>query len=291
VVKEFEYYKPSTLNEASEILSKYKEEACIFNGGTDLIVRMRDEMTKPKVVVNIKEIEKLHEISYEKEKWISIGACVTLNELSKCKMISEKYKILTDAIHNIGSIQLRNLATMIGNICNASPLADSATPLLVLDAKAVIFGADGVRKVLVKEFIAGVRRTDLKIGEIVVAIEVPIYEKSIVGSFHKISRRKMVDLSTVCGTVDKVNREIRIALGAVSPTPVRALRTEEYLKGKILEAEIIKGAEEKVVEDISPITDIRASKEYRIDMAKLIVKRGLIHLGDSELKCGEQSEA
>ncbi|MGV8146782.1 MAG: FAD binding domain-containing protein [Alkaliphilus sp.] len=290
-MKEFEYYKPDTLSEARNLLVKHRGEAYIFNGGTDLIVRMREEITNPKVIIDIKGIEKLHEISYESKRCLSVGACVNLSEAAKHEVINEKYEILADAIHNIGSMQLRNRATMTGNICNASPLADSATPLLVLDTRIVICGKEGLKKVLVKDFITGVRKTILEIGEIVTAIEIPICEEPIVGLFQKMSRRKMVDLSTVCGTVARVNGEIRVALGAVSPTPVRARKTEEFLKDKELTDEVIKEASEKIVEDISPISDIRASKEYRLDMARLIVKRGLTHIRDRKLNWGEHSEA
>lgn len=290
-MKEFEYYKPETLSEARNLLMKHRGEAYIFNGGTDLIIRMREEITKPKAIIDIKGIEKLHEIIYERKKYLSVGACVNLSEITKCKAISEKYEILAEAIHNIGSMQLRNRATMIGNICNASPLADSATPLLVLDARIVIYGREGLKKVLVKDFIIGVRKTTLKTGEIVTAIEIPIYEQPTTGLFQKMSRRKMVDLSTVCGTVARVDGEVRIALGAVSPTPVRAVKTEEFLKDKILTDEIINIAKEKIVEEISPISDIRASKEYRLDMARLIVKRGLTHIREGTMNWGEHSEA
>jgi len=290
-MKEFDYLKPSTLNGAHNLLVKHKREAYIFNGGTDLIVRMREEITNPNVVIDIKGIENLHEISYKNKECLSVGACVKLSEIPKYKDVTEKYAILTEAIHNIGSIQLRNRATMTGNICNASPLADSATPLLVLDAKIVIYGKEGLKRVLVKDFITGVRKTILETGEIVTAIEIPIYEKPIIGLFQKMSRRKMVDLSTVCGTVARINGEIRVALGAVSPTPVRGVKTEAFLRGKVLTDEVIREAGEIIVTDISPISDIRASKEYRLDMAKLIVKRGLVHIREGQLNWGEQSEA
>lgn len=281
-MNKFEYFKPKSLKEASEILLKNKE-AHILNGGTDLIIRMRDKITKPEVVVDIKKIKELKEIKVNSNGEIIIGACVKLNDIAHNKIINEKYEFLANAVHEVGSSQVRNRATMIGNICNASPLADTATPLLVLDAKVLIYGKDGEKEVSIHDFFVWVRKTCLKEGEIVTGVKLPNLTENIKGYFQKISRRRMVDLSTVCGTVLRVNDEYRIALGAVAPTPIRLRKTEEFLNSKELTNKVINEAESIAISEVSPIDDIRASKEYRLEMTKLIVKRGLSELSKDQL--------
>lgn len=274
-MKNFEYYKPNSLKEASEILLKHGDKAHILNGGTDLIIRMRESITEPEVVVDIKNINELNEIKINEQHELIIGACVNLNDIAHNKMVFENYEFLAVAAHEVGSSQVRNRATMIGNICNASPLADTATPLLALDAKVLVYGPDGEKEVSIHDFFVWVRKTCLKSGEIVTGIKIPAQATKTKGHFEKVSRRRMVDLSTVCGTVVKTNNDIRIALGAVAPTPIRLRKTEEFIIGKEITDELIAQAEEIAATEVSPIDDIRASKEYRIEMARVIVRRGL----------------
>lgn len=276
-MKDFGYFKPRTLKEASQLLIENGEKAHILNGGTDLIVRMKDEITKPDVVVDIKGIQELHEISFNEDEGLTVGACVTLNELAHNKIVQEKYKILSIAAESVGSGQVRNLATMIGNNCNASPLADTSTPLLVLDAKVLVYSSKGEREVSIHDFFKGVRKTCLNVGEIVKAIKIPAYD-CLNGMFQKTSRRSKVDLSTVCSSVVQIDKEIRIALGAVAPTPIRARKAEEYLKHKELTDSTIKKAAELAASDAKPIDDVRASRDYRIEMIKVLVKRSLEQL-------------
>lgn len=274
-MKYFEYFKPETLKEASELLIEKGENAHILNGGTDLIVRMRDGIAEPEAVIDIKSIRDLHEIKYDETKGITIGACATLNQMASNEMIRRKYNILSEAAHSVGSCQVRNRATMIGNICNASPLADTATPLLALDAEILVYGPEGKKEIPIKDFFVWVRKTCLKPGEIVTGVRIPDYEEKVFGHFQKLSRRKEVDLSTVCASVVKVGDNIRIALGAVAPTPIRMTKTEEFLKQKELTDEIIKETEEIAADEVSPIDDIRASKKYRLEMVRVLVRRGL----------------
>jgi len=273
-MKRFEYFKPQSLAEASKLLLEIGEGALVFNGGTDLVVRMRDRITEPEAVIDIKGIKELMGITVG-ESYITIGGTTTLNEIASNDIIQQKYRILAEAAHSVGSKQVRNRATMTGNICNASPLADTATPLLVLDAKMLVFGPEGEKEIPIQDFFIWVRKTMLKHGEIVKGIKIPLYEDEIKGSFQKLSRRPEVDLSTVCASIIKVNNEIRIALGAVAPTPIRLKKTEEYLKGKTLTDEVIEEAKGLGVLEISPIDDIRASKEYRLEMAEVLISRGL----------------
>jgi len=273
-MKEFKYFKPETLKEASDLFLEYGDKAHILNGGTDLIVRMRDEITNPEVVIDIKGIKELYRIKHD-EKGVEVGACVKLSEIEGDKLIRDYYPLLAEAAHSVGSCQVRNKATMIGNICNASPLADTATPLLALDAVVIAYGQEGRREIPLKDFFVWVRKTSLKPGEIVTAIRIPAYQEKVFGSFQKLSRRKEVDLSTVCASVVKIGDSVRIALGSVAPTPVRVYKTEEFLHGKVITNEIIEEAKEMAASEVSPIDDVRASKEYRLEMVKVLVGRGL----------------
>ncbi|KXG74256.1 FAD binding domain-containing protein [Thermotalea metallivorans] len=274
-MRQFEYLKPKTLEEASRLLVQYGEEASVLNGGTDLLVRIRDGISRPKAVVDIKGIDRLKEISFDEEKGLTIGACVNLNDMIQYPVLVEKYRILAEAAHTVGSCQVRNRATMAGNITNASPLADTATPLLVLDAMVKVFGPQGEREVSIHDFFLWVRKTCLQAGEIVTAVRIPVYKENVIGNYQKHGRRDAVDLSTVCGAVVKIGDQVRIALGAVAPTPIRAWKTEEFLKGKNLTEDVIAEAAEIALRETAPIGDIRASKEYREEIIKVLVRRGL----------------
>lgn len=273
-MKRFDYYKPKTLKKANEILLEHGREACILNGGTDLIVRMRDKITNPNVIVDIKGIEELYEISFNQEEGLFVGACVKLSDMVQYGPVIEKYNFLAEAANSIGARQIRNLATMAGNNCNASPLADTSTPLLILDASVVIYGINGYREISIHEFFVDVRKISLEPGEIVTGIKIPYYEK-MDGIFMKNSRRKEMDLSTVCTSVGIINEEIRIAMGAVAPTPIRAWKAEDYAREKVLTDETISEIADIAASESKPIDDVRGTKVYRKEMVKVMVRRSL----------------
>ncbi|SDY77063.1 carbon-monoxide dehydrogenase medium subunit [Proteiniborus ethanoligenes] len=276
-MKSFEYFKPESLKEASELLIKYGENAHILNGGTDLVVRMRENLTTPEVVVDIKGIKELYDLNYDEKEGLFVGACVKLSDMAHNKAVVENYSFLADSAETVGSGQVRNLATMAGNNCNASPLADTSTPLVATDAVVHIYGPNGERKVSIHEFFKGVRKTCLAHGEIVTGIQIPA-NKDLKGVFIKNSRRKEVDLSTVCTTVVKIGDEIKIAMGAVAPTPIRAWEAEKLAKGKELTDELISQVADMAASEAKPIDDVRASKEYRKEMVRVMVRRSLEQL-------------
>ncbi len=269
-----EYYSPTSLKEALNLLAAYGEEASILNGGTDLIVRMREGQSKPKVIVDIKKIDELHKIEIE-DNYVFIGACVHLNDLGKHQYIIEKYPFLAKAALSIGSNQVRNRATCIGNICNASPLADTATPLLSLNADVHIYSENGLRTVPLNQFFVFVRKTILKQDEIVTGISFED-DDSILGVFYKMSRRKEVDLSTVCSTVIKSNKGYFVSYGAVAPTPVRLYKTESFLNENTLSQETIKEACMIASQEVSPISDIRATEKYRREIVEVTLQNSLL---------------
>lgn len=273
-MKAFEYQRPKSLREASVFLAECGSDAHILNGGTDLIIRMRERLTMPAVVVDIKGIPDLDKITYHEDQGLFIGACVNLNVLGQHEAVIKNYPFLSRAALSVGSVQVRNRATCIGNLCNASPLADTATPLLALGAVMLVYGPEGEKEIPIREFFVHVRKTCLKPGELVWGIRVPAAPQST-GVFMKLSRRKEVDLSTVCATVLKSDKGWRVAYGAVAPTPIRTPRTEALLDSGPLTPALIEAAAALVSTEVFPIGDIRSSKEYRLSMVQLLMKRSL----------------
>jgi len=273
-MKEFDYYQPKTIAEASELRARYGKAAVLLNGGTDVVIQLREKLIAPDAVIDIKHIPGLDQITFDKQNGLVIGACATVAALSADENVKKYYPFLAEAAESIGSKQVRYRATCIGNIVNASPLCDTGTPLYALNAVVLLESASGKREVPITEFITFVRKTVLKDDELVTAIRVP-YVEGVKGVFTKVARRKEVDLSTICGTVVKDGNGFRIALGAVAPTPVRLPKTEALLSGKPLTDALIDEAAKLAQTEVSPIDDVRASKAYRLDVTEVIVKNGL----------------
>lgn len=273
-MKEFDYYQPKTIAEASELRARYGKAAVLLNGGTDVVIQLREKLIAPDAVIDIKHIPGLDQITFDKQNGLVIGACATVASISADENVKKYYPFLAEAAESIGSKQVRNRATCIGNIVNASPLCDTGTPLYALNAVVLLESASGKREVPITEFITFVRKTVLKEDELVTAIRVP-YVEGVKGVFTKVARRKEVDLSTICGTVVKDGNGFRIALGAVAPTPVRLPKTEALISGKPLTDALIDEAAKLAQTEVSPIDDVRASKAYRLDVTEVIVKNGL----------------
>lgn len=273
IMNRFEYFAPTTLKEAVDILNEKGDKAFILNGGTDIIVRMRDCLLNADCLVDIKKIESLNKIMFQKGR-VMIGGTVLLNDLGLHPIIQKKYPFLAQAALSIGSKQVRNRATCVGNICNASPLADTATPLLALNAKVHVYSAAGERTIMLSDFFVFVRKTVLQHGEIVTGIS--FEERDVLGIFTKTSRRKEVDLSTVSATVIKKDDVYNISCGAVAPTPIRLEKTEVFLNGKTLTKDLIEEACEMASKEVKPISDLRATEGYRREMVKVMLRNSLL---------------
>ncbi len=275
----FEYFAPKTLNEALELLDKYGKEAKILAGGTDLLVKMKMRLVEPKYIINIKGIRELNFIKDEGNQ-VRIGALTRWRQLEKSELIKNFFPSLYDAVKVMGGTQIRNMATVGGNLCNASPAADSAPPLMVLNAKLVLASKKGEREIPITQFFKGPRKTELRKDELLKEIVIPYEERS--GQYYiKLGRRNAFTLSVVSvAALVKVddNRfsDVRIALNSVAPTPVRSRSVEEALKNKEVTYEAIKEASKEVLKDISPISDVRASAEYRREMSVALTKDTLI---------------
>ena len=266
IIHGFQYHAPSSVVEAVKLLDDYGIEATILAGGTDLVPKMKQALIKPLHVVNLKHIPELAGVKEEATQ-IRIGALTRLRDLEQNTIVTEKLPLLNDAIVAIGSVQIRNMATIGGNLCNASPAADSAQALIVLGAYANIVGPLSERSVDLERFFTGPGKTVLGRGELLASITLPYPEEGSRGVFLKLGRTSL-DLATVSISVSaKVSKEviesIRVVMGAVAPTPLRLRNVEQHLIKKKLTVEVIEEAGRLVSESIKPITDIRSTAEYR----------------------------
>jgi carbon-monoxide dehydrogenase medium subunit len=276
----FDYLRPKTMREAVNLLVEHGEDAKILAGGTDLLVLMRDRVVRPKYLIDVKGIEELHEISQD-SGGLRIGAAVVLNQLIESDVVRERFRALWDASRSLGDSILRNRATLVGNICNASPASDTAPALLVYDAEVEVVSRDSERVIPIREFFVGVKRTSLKPSELVKAVRVPSPPEGAKSCYLKWGRTRGEDLAVVgvAGlSANSGKKVVRLALSSVAPTPLLIPGVEEaFEKGGSLD-EQISNAASIVAEKISPISDVRASKEYRTHIAKVLTKRILEQL-------------
>lgn len=274
----FDYHAPTSLEDAMELLSIYGGEAKLLAGGTDLFVKMKQRLVEPRHIINLKNIEALTELK-EGEHGVNIGAATSLRSIERSELIRKKLPLLHEAVRSIGSVQIRNMATIGGNLCNASPAADCAIALLALDAKARILGPEGARTVPLKEFFAGPGQTVLREDEVLVEVSIPPIPEDVGTSFLKVGRTSLdlatVNIAVVLRKTGEAVADCRIALGAVGPTPVRAYRAEEFMKGKEMTSDTLEAAANVVSEDIRPITDVRATAEYRREVSKTLTRDAL----------------
>ncbi|MDT3700968.1 MAG: xanthine dehydrogenase family protein subunit M [Thermincola sp.] len=264
---EFVHLRPDNLQEASALLCKYGNEAKILAGGTDLLVKMKHRRALPRYLVNIKRIPDLAYIDYDDNRGLRIGALATIEELKGSIQVKRVFPILHQAAAYMATVEVRNRATVVGNICNGSPSAETAPALIALGAKVRVVSVGGERIVPVEEFFAGPGRTVLHPGEVVAEIQIPVPLPGSGGAYDKHSLRRMdvaiVGVGTTVVMDGEICTDVRIALSAVAPTPVRAKRAEACLRGQAPTAELIEKAAGIAREEITPITDIRGTAEYR----------------------------
>ncbi|MBM2832826.1 MAG: carbon monoxide dehydrogenase [Dehalococcoidia bacterium] len=260
----FEYLAPTTLAEACALLAKHQEKARVLAGGTDLVPQMKKRAATPQYVIGLKNVSGLDYIEFDKTKGLRIGALATLNAVLDSPVVKSNYPVLAEAIGRMATVQVRNLGTVGGNLCNASPAADSGTPLLVLDARMKVTGPKGERTIPLEAFFKCPGQCTMEPGEILTEIQVPPPPPKSGAVFLKLARTK-----------DGICQEARIALGSVAPTPMRAHKAEEMLKGKKLDSALIEKAALAASQEARPISDIRSSAEYRVEMVKVLTRNGL----------------
>ena len=264
---EFEYHAPKSLDEAVELLEKYGEDAHVLAGGTDLLPHMKQRRVEPKHIVNIKGIPELACIK-ETPEGIHIGALAKLRAIELSPLINEKLPLLSEAARSVGSIQVRNLGTIGGNICNASPSADMATPLMAVDAKVHVYSKDGEKNYPIIEFFQGRGEVGLERGELVTEFTVPPLPEGAGSAFEKIGWTTLdiatVNVAAVVSLKDGKIDHCSIALGACSPAPIRGVLAEEALTGKAPNAEAMDEAVAFIATCVEPRERWRrAPPEYR----------------------------
>ena len=281
-MKNFEYFAPSSLPEALSLLDKERQRAKILAGGTDLIAQMRAGRTQPTALIDVKKIPELNRLEWSADKVLHIGAAVPISKIINFLQGMQKFSSLQQACSLIGSTRIRNRATIGGNICNAAPSTDSSPALLCLGAKVTMAQIKETRTIPLEDFFLGPGKTTLAPNELLVEIAIPAPPDHSTGCYIRHTPREEMDIAVVGVGVflvlaprSKVCKEARIALGAVAPTPIRALDAESLLVGKSPDKELIEKIAEKVAEAASPISDIRSSAEYRKELVKVLTRRTL----------------
>jgi len=265
MLHEFSYVEPATLKELLEFLAKNGSESAVLAGGTDLLIGIRAGIDKPAYVVDLKKVPELKQLTFDTKSGLSIGATVDVNRLVADSAVRKHYRILEIAGHELATFQLRNRATVIGNIVTASPCGDMSSPLLCLGAEVELLSASGSRSMLLKEFITGVKKTQIKPEEIVSRITVPTTYIDAAGGYEKLKRIKGHDLGVVAVAMIRTKDAMRFAISSAAPTPV-------LLPDFPLDTPVEK-VQEVAKASISPIDDVRCTSEYRYFMVDVYIRR------------------
>lgn len=315
VMGSYEYFRPVSIDEALALMESSGGKGVYIAGGTDVMVLMRLKKLAPGCLISLRNINDLGILTTA--NGLTVGGGVTHNTIAKNEYIQKNYSALADATKKVGSLQIRNVATMGGNICNAAPSADTACPLLVLDANVVIAGKSGERTVPIDEFFLGPNKVALDPGEIVKAFVMPAFGNKTGSAYIKHTRRQAMDLPmlgvavrvtiriegneigchdmlcTTTNSADIVSKledegvtceDARIALGVMAPRPIRAKKAEEFLKGKVVSEKLFAEIGEIAASECQPRDSIRGEAWYRRDMVKVLAKRAILRAVDRVIR-------
>jgi carbon-monoxide dehydrogenase medium subunit len=280
----FEYFSPRSLEEAIDLLSQEKEATKILAGGTDLMNGIRQRMVSPASLLSLRKISSLRYQTYDRDhRELRVGPMIALTEIATSPLILQHAPILAEAAERVGSVQIRNRGTIGGNICNASPAADTIPALLVLQSKVNVTGPGGSRVIPLEQLFLGPGKTALREDEILTEIQIPLPPEGSKGIYIKQGIRKAMDIAIVgvgvlidfTSSKREICRDIRIALGSASPTPLRAFGAEQIMRGRSLEDSIIKETAREAGNECRPISDIRASAEYRKELVVVLTERAI----------------
>ncbi len=278
-MKIFHYKKPSNLADAISALREH-DDAFLLSGGTDLLVGMKNKLLEPKCVIDLKGIPSLNAFNYE--SGFRFGSLITIRDLEVSKAIHEKIPVLCQAASCLGSVQVRNKATVGGNLCNASPAADMSTIFLAMDADVKVVSHEGEKVIELESFFVGPNSTILGRNDILTEIIVSKDVARSKGIYMKYGPRKAMDIGVVNIAIlldadfkSGFCKGIRIALGSVAPTPIRAKKAENVLSGNMLSPQIISEAAEVASSETDPISDLRASAGYRKELVRTLVAAGI----------------
>ncbi len=277
----FEYLAPRNIEEALFMLFQYGEEAKVIAGGTDLLLKMKKREITPQYLIGLKGIQGLNYIEYTEARGLRIGPLTTIHAIETSPVVNERFPALAQAAYSMASAQIRNMGTVMGNICSAVPSADTAPPLIALGAKLrVASHKNGERSIPVEKLFAGPAETVLNPDELVLEVQVPKPAAHTGSAYFKHTLRSAMDLAivgvaAVVTSGSRTCKDIRIALGAVAPTPIRAKKAEKVLKGKAFTSRSVGQAAQAAAAESRPITDIRGSIEYRRGIVEVLTRRAL----------------
>ena len=281
MTKPFEYLRPSTSEEAIALKAKYKDRARYWAGGTDLMLQWRAGEVDIDYCIDLTFVPTLNYIENERDG-VRIGAMTSLDALDNAASLNQLMEVIGYTARLMCTKQTRTISTVGGNMCNASPGADLSPLFVALDSEATIMGSDGSRTVLMENFFQGVNETILKDEELLVEIRVPVPDHPREACYKRVART-FVDIALIRSAVsissdNGVVTDARISLGSVAPVPIRSRAAEQKLIGSILseiDDDILEEIGQLAATDASPISDIRAGKEYRLDMCTVLTRRSL----------------
>ncbi len=276
----FEYFAPKTLTAALGILAEQGDGAHLFAGGTDVMVKMSAGRLRPKAIIQLMDIEGLDGIHFHPKEGLTVGATARLSNVASHPDILEHYPALANAIEVMANVEVRHMATVAGNLCNAAPSADTAPPLIAMGAEVALVSVNGERRLPLDEFFLGPGLTAIQPGEVMTSIHVPAPQPKSGASYMRISARCGVDIAAVgVGVMAAFNgkgcKEARIVLGAVAPIPMRAKKTEDLMKNQHWTQGLVQEAGDMAAEEAKPISDVRASAEWRKKMIAVLTRRTL----------------
>ena len=276
----FDYMRAASLEEASKLSKEMGSDAILMAGGTDVILLVHAKAVPAKTVIDIKEIPGMDEIKYVEGEGMYIGALVKLFDIQSSDLVKEKMPALCDAARYVASPQIRRKGTMVGNICNASPSADTASILVAMKAVVKVYNCGQEREIAIDDFFKGVKKTALEPGDVVTGLFIPELKEGEGSAYFKHSVRKAMDLAII-GIGAKITMDgnkiadARVCMGGVGITPLRAKNAESILIGNEVTDELLEKAGVAASEECSPISDVRASAEYRKDMVRVYTKRAV----------------
>lgn len=281
-MREFMFAAPQTVQEAIELLARASGEARLLAGGTDLIAQMKENRKSPGVIVDVKKIPDLNELSWDARNGLRIGAAVSCSRIAAFAPVRERYPALAEACALVGSVQIQNRAALGGNFCNAAPSADAVPPVLSYGGTLLIAGSNGRREIAAEDFFVGPGQTVLGKDELLVQIIIPTPPSPSGAAYLRFIPREEMDIAIAgVGAFVQLNanrtrcEQARLTLAAVAPTPVRVREAEAFLVGKLLDQATIAQAGEVAAKAANPISDVRSSAAYRVEMVKVLTRRTL----------------
>jgi len=281
-MKRFDYHRPTNLREAYGLMEKYQGRARYIAGGTDILVRIHQKALHPDALVSLRSLEELKGITHN--GGVTLGGMTLLRDIERDAAIARHYPALTRAVGWLANPQIRNVATLGGNLCNAAPSADGAPPLMVAEAALTIEGLNGAREVPVEDFFTGPGETCMEPGEVLKAIRLPRPADRTGMAFLKVGRTRqdlaIVNAAALLVMENKICKKCRVAIGAVAPVPLRLKKVEAMVEGQEIGSDLLEEVGKAVEKAVRPITDVRSTEEYRRTVSGVLIRRAMVQALD-----------